>query len=238
MPNRPASPRRAPRGRPANRRGGRQSLRIIGGVWRGRRISFPELPGLRPTGDRIRETLFNWLQPWVLGEDCLDLFAGSGACGFEALSRGASSAVFVEAAREAADAIEENLQVLATAPGYQGRGRVARMRAEQWLLSQAGESRFGLVFVDPPFVEGDQTLLLECCHLLESRGMLKPHARIYLESGAPFVVSATDTSGAPTTAAPNALPANWRPLRQQRAGAVYFGLFERVAPGNRADSAA
>src|SRR5690554_5995378 len=115
--------------RPTSHRAGRQSLRIIGGLWRGRRLSFPEVPGLRPTGDRIRETLFNWLQPWVLGEECLDLFAGSGACGFEALSRDAKSVVFVEAAREAADAIEQNLIVLAATPGYQGSASVARMRA-------------------------------------------------------------------------------------------------------------
>lgn len=210
--------------RPASHRAGRQSLRIIGGLWRGRRVSFPELPGLRPTGDRVRETLFNWLQPWVLGEECLDLFAGSGACGFEALSRGARSVVFVEAAREAADAIEHNLVALAATPGYQGKASLARMRVEQWLASQNdGQMQYGLVFIDPPFVEGEQTQLRQCCQLLEASGLLKPHARIYVESGAPLLPS---------------LPANWRPLRQQRAGAVHFGLFERLAPGNQADSGA
>src|SRR5690554_5232505 len=99
MAARPRPP--AGKSRPSHR-AGRQSLRIIAGLWRGRRITFPELAGLRPTGDRIRETLFNWLQPWIAGEDCLDLFAGSGACGFEALSRGARRVVFVEAARETA----------------------------------------------------------------------------------------------------------------------------------------
>lgn len=210
--------------RPASNRSGRHSLRIIGGLWRGRRLSFPEVPGLRPTGDRIRETLFNWLQPWVLGEECLDLFAGSGACGFEALSRGAKSVVFVEVAREAADAIEQNLIVLAATPGYQGDAHVARMGAEQWLVSQVeSQARYGLVFIDPPFVEGEQTQLQECCQLLEASGVLKPDARIYVESGAPLLSS---------------LPSNWRPLRQQRAGAVHFGLFERLAPGNQADSEA
>jgi len=235
----------------ASHRKGPQSLRIIGGLWRGRRVSFPDLPGLRPTGDRVRETLFNWLQPWVLGEDCLDLFAGSGACGFESLSRGARSAVFVEAARDATEAIEQNLAILATTPDYQGQAMVARMRAEQWILSQpADQARFGLVFIDPPFITGEQTLLLECCHLLESRGLLKPHARIYVESGAPLPLDIPSTSAAApddsaaasddSAAAPGdkvtTLPANWRPLRQQRAGAVYFGLFERIAAGTRADS--
>src|SRR5712675_387757 len=81
---------------------GRNSVRIIGGSWRGRRVSFPDLPGLRPTPDRVRETLYNWLQHVIVGTRCLDLFAGSGALGLEALSRGAAGVVFVEQAQAAA----------------------------------------------------------------------------------------------------------------------------------------
>src|SRR5580700_5337203 len=86
----------------SNATGGRNSVRIIGGGWRGRRINFPDLPGLRPTPDRVRETLYNWLQHVIAGTRCLDLFAGSGALGLEALSRGAAGVVFVEQAQAAA----------------------------------------------------------------------------------------------------------------------------------------
>src|SRR5271170_8121871 len=88
---------------------GRNSVRIIAGNWRGRRVNFPDLPGLRPTPDRVRETLFNWLQHSIAGSRCLDLFAGSGALGLEALSRGAMAAVFVEQDPAAARALQEQL---------------------------------------------------------------------------------------------------------------------------------
>src|ERR1700685_3098281 len=88
---------------------GRNSVRIIAGAWRGRRVSFPDMPGLRPTPDRVRETLFNWLQNSIVGARCLDLFAGSGALGLEALSRGAKELVFVEQACAAARALQEQL---------------------------------------------------------------------------------------------------------------------------------
>jgi len=93
----------------SNATGGRNSVRIIGGGWRGRRVSFPDIPGLRPTPDRVRETLFNWLQHDIGGARCLDLFAGSGALGLEALSRGASEVVFVEQAVAASRALQEQL---------------------------------------------------------------------------------------------------------------------------------
>ena len=93
----------------------RNSVRIIGGAWRGRRVPFPDLPGLRPTPDRIRETLFNWLQHSIVDTRCLDLFAGSGALGLEALSRGARTAVFVEQAPEAAQSLREQLARLGAA---------------------------------------------------------------------------------------------------------------------------
>src|SRR5271169_195087 len=93
----------------SNATGGRNSVRIIGGGWRGRRVNFPDIPGLRPTPDRVRETLFNWLSPAIAGARCLDLFAGSGALGLEALSRGAARAVFVEKAAAPARELQQTL---------------------------------------------------------------------------------------------------------------------------------
>src|ERR1700686_5790021 len=109
--------------------GGRNSLRIIGGGWRGRRVSFPDIPGLRPTPDRVRETLFNWLQHDIAGARCLDLFAGSGALGLEALSRGAKELVFVEQAVAASPALQEQLLRL----GGDRRSQVVEMGATRYL---------------------------------------------------------------------------------------------------------
>src|SRR5450432_2048001 len=126
----------------------RNSVRIIGGEWRGRRINFPDIPGLRPTPDRVRETLFNWLQQAVAGARCLDLFAGSGALGLEALSRGAKALAFVEQAVPAARALREQLMRL----GATSRAQVFEMGAARFLRS-AGEP-FDIVFLDPPFGGG------------------------------------------------------------------------------------
>lgn len=187
----------------------RNTLRIIGGQWRGRKLQFPDVPGLRPTADRVRETLFNWLQGWVLDEDCLDLFAGSGACGLEALSRGARSAVFVDAARAASASIQSHLAVLGA-----NNASVVTATAEQWLQGAAAgvnpAPQFGLVFLDPPFAAN---ALADTVHLLEASGMLKPRAQIYLESG-------QDLAALP-------LPANWTARKNLRAGAVFYGLYER-----------
>src|SRR5450631_2585916 len=113
--------------------GGRNSVRIIGGSWRGRRINFPDIPGLRPTPDRVRETLFNWLQHDIAGARCLDLFAGSGALGLEALSRGAKDLVFVEQAVAAARGLQEQLTRL----GAGAKGQVVEMGAVRYLRAPA-----------------------------------------------------------------------------------------------------
>ena len=103
---------------------GTNQLRIIGGEWRGRKLRFPDVAGLRPTTDRVRETLFNWLAPVIHGARCLDLFAGSGALGLEALSRGASSVVFIDSDRRAVQSLRENLALL-----KEGRGEVLQSDA-------------------------------------------------------------------------------------------------------------
>ena len=123
-------------------------LRIIGGRHRGRRLQFNPGRGLRPTPDRVRETLFNWLQRDIQGARCLDLFAGSGALGLEALSRGAAEVVFVERQRTAAEQIRRHLDLL----GETSRGTVRRQDALR-LLQDAPEQRFDIVFVDPPFAD-------------------------------------------------------------------------------------
>jgi len=148
-------------------------VRIIGGELRGRRLTFPNLPGLRPTPDRVRETLFNWLAPVIGGARCLDLFAGSGALGFEALSRGAATAWLVEAARPAAQRLQEHVREL----GLADRCRVVQQDALRW-LHQAPPMPFDLVFLDPPF---RQDLLPEVLGLLLRDEWLTPTAWIYLE---------------------------------------------------------
>lgn len=149
------------------------SLRIIGGQWRGRRLQFPVVDGLRPTGDRIRETLFNWLAPEIEGAHCLDLFAGSGALGLEALSRGAASCTFVEQNRAAASSIRQHLVTLNSSLG-----KVVESSAPACL--HALEQRFDIIFLDPPFASG---LYQDVVTTLVERTLLKPGGKFYIESG-------------------------------------------------------
>src|SRR5271168_887170 len=117
----------------SNAPGARNSVRIIGGGWRGRRVTFPDIPGLRPTPDRVRETLFNWLQHDIAGARCLDLFAGSGALGLEALSRGARELVFVAQAVAASRALSEQLARV----GAGRKAQVVEMGAARYLRTPA-----------------------------------------------------------------------------------------------------
>jgi 16S rRNA (guanine966-N2)-methyltransferase len=176
-------------------------LRIIGGDWRGRRIRFPARPGIRPTPDRVRETLFNWLAPCMAGSRCLDLFAGSGALGLEALSRGAATVTFVELDRATADWLRDVVATLAP-----GRGVVLHADALRWL--EGPPSRFDIVFLDPPFDSGP--LLTEAMKRLESHGWLSAGACIYLEM--------------PVSEGPPVLPDGWLLHRSGRAGAVGYHL--------------
>lgn len=179
----------------------RGSLRIIGGGWRGRRVHFPDIPGLRPTPDRVRETLFNWLQHTVAAARCLDLFAGSGALGLEALSRGAHEAVFVEHSALAAQALRAELQTL----GGSARARVVETGAARFLAAP-GEP-FDIIFVDPPFGEG---AVGEFLPLIAQRPWIRPGGLVYIESERQL--------GAPT------LPASWELLKSKSAGEVGYHL--------------
>src|SRR5579859_5791749 len=151
-------------------RGYRNEFRIIAGAWRRRKLAFPPIEGIRPSPDRVRETLFNWLMDHVTGARCLDLFAGSGALGLEALSRGAAEVVFVDRERAALEAIRSHLALLKAEGG-------APVQADALAWLEAPARPFDIVFLDPPF---DADLLPRIAALLE-RGWLKPAALIYME---------------------------------------------------------
>ena len=182
----------------------RNQLRIIGGEFGSRRLRFPDGKGLRPTADRVRETLFNWLQGQLHGRRVLDLFAGSGALGIEALSRGAAEVVFVERARAAAQQLRDNLTLLQAAD----RAQVVHGDALRWLAQD--RRAFDLVLLDPPFADG---LLPQVCQALESGGHLAAAAWIYLEQD--------------SAQAWPALPPNWQLHREGRAGQAAFRLMHR-----------
>jgi 16S rRNA (guanine966-N2)-methyltransferase len=171
-------------------------VRIIGGEWRSRRIALPRDVELRPTPDRVRETLFNWLAPVLPGADCLDLFAGTGALGFEALSRGARSAVLVEREPRTADALDRAKEELGAA------AEIVRAEAGDYLARNA-RRRFDVVFVDPPFANAVEPVLAGLLPLL------KREARVYLERSA-------------ESPWPEVAGLDW--IRRSRAGAVAFGL--------------
>jgi len=185
--------------------GRRNFVRIIGGTWRGRRVNFPDSPGLRPTPDRVRETLFNWLKDAVAGSRCLDLFAGSGALGLEALSRGAREVVFVEQAAAVARALRAELVRL----GGAARARVVEAPAARFLAAP-GEP-FDVLFLDPPFT---LSVLPEYVARIDAGSWVKRDGWVYLEC--------ERTTGAP------ALPAHWELVKSKSAGEVGYHL-ARVA---------
>jgi 16S rRNA (guanine966-N2)-methyltransferase len=178
----------------------RGQIRIIGGEWRGRKLSVPDVPNLRPTPDRVRETLFNWLAPYIHGAYCLDPFAGSGALGFEALSRGAAQVVMVDQSPTVIKLLEEekallkaeNLQV------YQG-SAPAQLKTS--------ERPFDIVFLDPPFQEN---LLIPTCQYLAQHAFLAQEAFVYLE--------------AKENLNENDFPQGWSIIKSKRAGQVAYHL--------------
>lgn len=188
-----------------NHHGGTGQIRIIGGLWRGRKLPVPDSAGLRPTTDRVRETLFNWLAPDIQGARCLDCFAGSGALGLEALSRHAASATLLELERPIAQQLEKNLATLGATTG-----QVINTNTLQYLAQQG--QPYNLVFIDPPFRKG---LLEQTINLLESGGWLAPDAMIYVENEV--------ENGMPPT------PSSWQLHREKIAGQVAYRLFVRRA---------
>ena len=169
------------------------------------------MPGLRPTPDRIRETLFNWLAPMLAGARCLDLYAGTGALGFEALSRGAASADFVERSAAAAAGLRESARLLAA------NGAVVHERdAFEFLARHGAAGPFDVVFLDPPFSEARYA---ELCTLLDVGGWLAPGAVVYIEQE--------------REAPPPELPAGWQAEKEKTAGNVRFMLVRTATEGNR-----
>ncbi len=160
-------------------------LRIIGGEWRSRRLSFPDVPNLRPTPDRVRETLFNWLQMQIPHARCLDLFAGSGALGLEALSRGAKTVVMVEKHPAAVQALRDNVALL------QADGAVLVHDDALRYLQREGEG-FDVIFLDPPFRHDFLSRVLE---IIQARGLLNPDGVIYLEQEAEAAVASYERFG-------------------------------------------
>ncbi len=187
------------------------TVRIIAGEWRGRRLPVPDLPGLRPSGDRSRETLFNWLQGELRGARCADLFAGTGVLGLEALSRGAASAVLVENNAKAAAQLRANVSLLQA-----GKASVLQQDALAWLKSLPAGS-LDLVFVDPPFGQGLAGPVLQ---LLQQGQVLQPDGLVYLET------ARSEASPVPTT--------GWETLRDKTLGEVRMRLLRRAAEAERA----
>jgi 16S rRNA (guanine966-N2)-methyltransferase len=180
-------------------------VRIIAGKWRGRKLKVPEVENLRPTPDRVRETLFNWLAPYINGARCLDPFAGSGALGFEALSRGAA---YVEMADQSTEVIQLLRDELVRFGGEGEKACIYRASIPAG-LRPAGKP-FDIVFLDPPYHEN---LLLPCCRYLEEHGYLANSSYIYLE--------------AHELIKDNDLPFNWQLSKTRKAGQVFYHLAHR-----------
>ncbi|ASU23511.1 16S rRNA (guanine(966)-N(2))-methyltransferase RsmD [Vibrio anguillarum] len=178
-------------------------VRIISGLWRGRKLPVHDAQGLRPTTDRVKETLFNWLAQEIAGAHCLDLFAGSGSLGFEAASRQAQAVTLIELNPTAFKQLEHNIAAL----------NATNLRAINSdalaFLKQQGTPHH-LVFIDPPFRQG---LLSEAVSLLEQNGWLADEALIYIETEKELALEG--------------IPANWRLHREKNAGQVSYRLFER-----------
>ena len=175
-------------------------VRIIGGIWKRRLIAFDSINGLRPTPDRVRETLFNWLMWDISGKNVLDVCAGSGALGIEALSRGAAECILIEADRKQAEQIKSSLTQLQCTTAT-----VVCAKAEQALLQL--NDKFDLVFLDPPYALNLWAPLSEMIDPL-----LNVQAKIYVEADQPLTQLK--------------LPSRWKLIKETRAGQVYAGLFE------------
>lgn len=185
----------------------KNQIRIIGGEWRSRQISFYDTPGLRPTPSRIRETLFNWLQTDIPGSRCLDLYAGSGALGFEAVSRGAKVVVQVEQDNNACRALHENAAKLNAS-----QVKIVNSDVFRFLAANNTEEAFDIVFLDPPF---NLNLTTQTCQWLEEKGWLNNPSKIYLETASSNKILET-------------MPLNWQLLKSKSAGEVSYRLYTRT----------
>jgi len=191
----------AKRSAKADKKSQRGRLRIVAGNWRSRLLDIADVPGLRPTSERIRETLFNWVTPCIAGARCLDLFAGTGALGLEALSRGAASAVFVEKSALAAKTLRKSIAALNT-----DAAKVYETDAFGF-LTNVDCGKFDLVFLDPPFAD---ERLGDLCRLLQKQSILAADASVYIEEDRSRPVLE--------------LPDGWQTLKTGKAGNVRYSL--------------
>jgi len=177
------------------------SLRIIGGEWRGRKLNFAKVDAIRPTPDRVRETLFNWLAPMIRNAHCLDLFSGSGALGFETLSRGAKAVVMCDTNPQIISNLKDNAALLKTTKG-------TFLQTDAISFLNRNTQKFDLVFLDPPF---DSEILKTCFDTLAKQDCLNDDAMIYVETH-----SKTDLPE---------IPENWLLHRSKKSGGVAYSLF-------------
>lgn len=184
----------------------KQSIRIIGGQFRGKKITFPEQADLRPTPDRVRETLFNWLMHDIRGSNCLDAFAGSGALGIEAFSRGAGRVTFIESASNVFSHLKQTCQSFKSSQLIVIQDDCSRYLEK---ASQDPLHPFDIVFFDPPFSKPN---LLNNIDYLKSPHLLKPQGLLYLETPQEFLMD----------------PCVWRPLKSKRAGQIVYALYQKV----------
>jgi 16S rRNA (guanine966-N2)-methyltransferase len=183
----------------------KHQLRIIGGQWRGRKLVIADVPGLRPTGDRIRETLFNWLMHDIAGSRCLDVFAGSGALGLECLSRGAAEITMLEKHSLAARQLRAHCELLQTTSA-----QVIQQDALLWLEQSENTKKFDLVFIDPPFAA---KLWQATIDTLTNQQLLADNALVYIE---------TPTNTAFLT------PPDWQLHREKKSGNSHYRLFRKI----------
>ena len=181
-------------------------VRIIAGLWRGRKLPVLNAEGLRPTGDRVKETLFNWLMPYIVDSYCLDCFAGSGSLGFEALSRHAKQVTFLELDKNVANQLKKNLQTLKTTSEQ---AQVINQNSLEFLKQVQNQPHFDVVFLDPPFHFG---LAEQAITLLEEKNWLLPHALIYVET---------------EKDKPLSVPDNWQLLKEKTTGMVSYRLYQK-----------
>ena len=180
----------------------KQIVRIIGGLYRGKKLHFPEVEGLRPTPDRVRETLFNWLMHHIKEARCLDAFAGSGALGLEAFSRGASKVIFIEQSAQA----HANLQKIIV---QFNNPNLKLIKADTRVYLQKNTEQFDIIFLDPPF---GHDYIPQCLADIVHNKLLPQGGLVYLESASPIDI---DTN-------------QWQQIKLKQAGQVVYGLFEKL----------
>jgi 16S rRNA (guanine966-N2)-methyltransferase len=180
----------------------KQIVRIIGGLYRGKKLHFPEVEGLRPTPDRVRETLFNWLINYIKEARCLDAFSGSGALGLEAFSRGASKVVFIEQAPQA----HANLQKTIT---QFNSPCLKVLKEDTRLYLQKSTEQFDIIFLDPPF---SQEYIPQCLNMIVQNKLVPQGGLVYMESASPIEIDMN----------------HWQQLKLKKAGQVVYGLLEKL----------